>query len=169
MSLQLIGLGQAMRGDDGVGPLVVSLVRSKAKLSCRHCETPLALMSAPWSSDDEVVIVDAACEPKLSLGSILIFRGDGNLNLPRRSQTSSHGLDLVTAIELLRMLGRMPRALAIVAVAGCNFAPLAAMTDAVKQAAEDLAQRFADGWSPWEAMPVAVKPPYTLEWEPRHA
>lgn len=152
MHVLLIGLGQALRGDDGVGPLVTRLVRDKAGIDVVDYESTSSLLTAAWSQDDHVIIVDAAYQPELVTGSLLQFFADANLRLPSSPYTSSHGLNLAAALELVRILGRMPRELAILVIVGENFAPLAPMTPVVRAAAEGLAQRFVEGWTPWQPL-----------------
>ena len=133
----VIGIGNADRGDDGLGPHVAAelagrLPREVSLLTRRG--DMLALMD-DWAGFDAVVCVDAA-EPAGQPGRVC--RVDlMHESLPRDvSLTSSHAFGLVEAVALARTLGRAPKEMIVVAVEAASFEPGATMTEAVFAAAK---------------------------------
>jgi hydrogenase maturation protease len=120
----LIALGNLYRSDDAVGPkLLEDLGR---KLTGRveivhHNGDPSDLIDL-WNQRD-VLIVDAApLDDDAAL--IVIFdplSGKQGLADGRGHVTSSHALSLAEALELGRLLDKLPQSMRVVAVAGEDF------------------------------------------------
>ncbi len=101
--IQVIGLGNPDRGDDGVGPLVADLVRRQLPPSIRVTQLSgdlLSLMDS-WRDADAAILVDAI----YSGGTAgTVHRFDlRECNLPTKFFSSStHTMNLAQVIELAR-------------------------------------------------------------------
>ena len=128
----VIGIGNEFRHDDGIGPAVLELLRTRVPGSVRLVASdgePARLLEE-WAGAELAIVVDA----------LPPFAGDGTDPVPpaagqvRRvvvdevaaassATASSHGLGLPEAVGLGLVLGRMPGRLIIHAVraADCGY------------------------------------------------
>jgi hydrogenase maturation protease len=140
----VIGVGNPLRRDDGVGPAVVELLRRKT-LPGVALATSLGGaddLIDRWNGYDLVILVDAVRARPAHPGRV------HRLAVPRTSgerarAASSHGMDLSQAIELARELGRLPQRLVLYAVEAADVGHGAGLTDAVRAATERLAEEIA--------------------------
>ena len=144
VSVQVVGLGNPDRGDDGVGLLVAELVGNclPSRIPVQKLTGDLLSLLDIWRSVDAVILVDATC----SQGKPgTIRRIDAGKNpLPSRSfPTSSHAFDLDQVIELARSLGVMPEPLLVYGIEGSEFDLGVGMTHAVEAAAHLAAEQVA--------------------------
>lgn len=132
----VIGLGNDRRGDDAAGLEVARRVGG-----IEH-DGDLADLALDWSRDDDVVVVDAMVSGA-PIGAVRRFDALAE-PLPRtRSAWSSHAFDLPAALELARVLHRLPRRLAVVGIEGANFELGAAMSEEVAAAVDAVAASLA--------------------------
>ena len=113
----LVGVGNRDRGDDGVGPLVVDAINESlsSTVDTLVAEGDLSDLAMRWSGRDRVVVVDAMVSGRAP-GSVSVLDGLVDSVPTEESLLSSHGVGLAEAIELSRLLGRLPRSLTIIAV-----------------------------------------------------
>lgn len=113
MSRVVIGIGNALRRDDGVGPAVAALVARHRLPGVRVLQCPAeptALLEA-WEGAALAVLVDAAAGEvpgrvrRCAVGEL----GDARA-------VSSHDLTLTQTYELARVLDRAPLAVVVIAV-----------------------------------------------------
>jgi hydrogenase maturation protease len=134
----VIGVGNLQRGDDAVGRLVARrlLGTTGARVVEREGE-PAAIVEVLGEAD-RVFLVDAA-EFGARPGTVLRLDA-GAAALPDLGVASStHGLGLVTAIELARALGQLPAQCVVYAVQGGDYrhgAPSQAVAAAVEAVAQ---------------------------------
>ena len=140
----VIGVGNSWRGDDGAG---IELARRLAdaapeglRVSAR--EGDLAALIEEWGDALDVVVVDAACSGAPP-GSIRCF--DAALGpLPATTlRSSTHTFGVAQAIELARVLGRLPARLRIYAIEGASFELGAGLSPEVESAVGKLAADLA--------------------------
>jgi hydrogenase maturation protease len=138
----IIALGSHGRGDDGVGLFVARLLSDKLA-GCsiiRGQDDPMAILNA-WQDAALAIIVDAAVSQSAP-GTIHRLELDA-APLPRElARCSSHGVGLAEAVEIGRILGRMPERLIIYAVEADNFNHGVSMTKAVSAAAVEVSRRI---------------------------
>lgn len=143
--LVVIGVGNALRGDDAAGQAVIDELERTgcpARL-VRSDGNPTALMAA-WRGARWAVMVDAigAGPP---LGAILEWEA-GDAPLPAVLSPSTHLVGPAEAIELGRALGSLPGRLTVVGIAGADYSLGATMSPKVRAAvatvATDLASRI---------------------------
>jgi hydrogenase maturation protease len=138
----VIGVGNNMRGDDGVGRLVARLVRERGVLAdvIESAGEGTALMES-WSGRDVVLIVDA-----LRSGAVpgTVRRIDaGSESIPAFVSTrSSHAFGVREGIELSRSLGTLPSRLTLFLIEGQSFETGAEMSAPVRRSAGDVVERI---------------------------
>jgi hydrogenase maturation protease len=112
----VIGVGNEFRHDDGIGPALVAAVQRRTLPGVRVVSTdgePTGLLDA-WADVTLAVVIDAVvCEPATP-GRIHRTAVD---ELPPPAGTAgTHGFGISDAVELGRVLDRMPRRLIVYAV-----------------------------------------------------
>ncbi|GGZ20043.1 hydrogenase maturation protease [Streptomyces poonensis] len=124
--IAVVGVGNEFRRDDGVGWAVVARLRQRAESRPLPPGTVLATCDGDpgrliglWEGAGLAVVVDAAHAHPGSPGRVHRIELDAE-RLDRPPTTSSHGLGLGEAVELARVLGRLPGHLVIYAVEGAD-------------------------------------------------
>ncbi len=142
----VLGLGNPLLGDDGIGWKVVEAMRQRLDLTdsltaievdC-HSGGGLSLMER-LVGYEQVVLVDALCTPTYAAGTVVSL---SLADLPSQHTVSAHDVNLLTALQLAKTLGLpIPRQVAIIAIAAenvldfteaCSTAVLAAVPRAVE-------------------------------------
>lgn len=115
MSRRVIGIGAEDRGDDAAGIEVARGLRNVDTVTCLGGSLDVIDLWEGWS---DVVIVDAmksGAEP----GTVRRFDGLGD-RLPTSSFVTTHALATSEAIELARVLDRLPPKLTVLGIeVGC--------------------------------------------------
>jgi len=130
----VIGIGDPLRGDDGVGVAVIDRLRRYPLPDVRletHWGEGAGLM-ALWRGRQRVVLVDAmvsGTEP----GTLRRFSPDA-LPSPGLFPYSTHRFGLAEALQLSAVLGELPADLLVVGIEGGCFDPGRALTPAVAEA-----------------------------------
>ena len=137
-------VGNAYRGDDGVGPAVIGRVTAAlpAVVDVGPVADPLDLLGR-WDGAGCAVLVDAmrsGADP----GTVTVVDLDDVPDDPRVRPTSSHGLGLSRALRIGRAVGRAPGRVLVVAVEGCDFADGDRLSPAVARAVPDAARRVLE-------------------------
>jgi len=154
----VIGVGNALRHDDGVG---LEAVRRMRSLLCaaggagerragpadggvaietrEHEGDPLGLLES-WDGARAVVLLDAihgASPP----GSVHRFDASSTpLPADLAGSSSTHAVGVAEAIELARALGRLPRTLVVYGVVGARFDAGGGLSEEVRAALGQLAE-----------------------------
>ncbi|MFF7891939.1 hydrogenase maturation protease [Streptomyces sp. NPDC007907] len=146
----VIGVGNEFRRDDGVGPVVAALLRERAEdralvpnTVVSVCDGDPARLIGLWEGARLAVVVDAAHAHPGAAGRIHRIELDAE-RLGQASTTSSHGLGLGEAVDLARVLGRLPERLVVYAVEGSDASLGTGLTPAVAEAVEPLADSVED-------------------------
>ncbi len=138
----VIGVGNRDRGDDAIGPLVVDAVRHRwgDDVDTLVAEGDLADLATRWHRNQDVLIVDAAKGGRAPGETVEI---DALVeHLPVDSTLfSSHGAGVGEAIELGRLLGRLPRRLTVIAVEIERTGPFEDLSPAVAAALPVIVER----------------------------
>lgn len=131
----IIGVGNDMCGDDGVGCEIARRLANLGPAGLDVCEAKddaLALMEA-WQGREAVIIVDAT-QANGTPGKILrLDPTKGPLNAIMNDVTS-HGLGLGHSLELARSLARLPAYCTVFVVEGVNFGMGEALSPEVEKA-----------------------------------
>lgn len=138
-SALVIGAGNPLRHDDGVGPVVVQLLTDVAPPGVEVVEDSgeATDLINRWTGRDHVVLVDAVSSgaPAGTVHRLALGGPEGRWELPDAGGgISTHGLGLADAIELGQLLGRLPTALTIFGVEVADVSLGRGLTDAVAAA-----------------------------------
>lgn len=142
----IIGAGNEFRGDDGVGLFVVRKLKDTGLRGVEIMETggEAATLMAAWAGANRVVVVDAIFSDSPP-GTVFRFDiGQGGIPRAIFSKESTHSFGVVQAIELARVLGKLPARLIVYGIAGQNFEPGEGLSVDVRQAAESIISRILD-------------------------
>ena len=136
--IAVIGMGNPLRRDDGVGWRVARRVGALAPPGVEvrtHGGGGLGLMDA-WEGVAAAVVVDALSSGAPA-GTIARFDA-GTRPLPRhlRANRSTHDLGLGDAIEVARALNRLPGRLVVIGIEGSDFSRGRGLSRAVEGAVE---------------------------------
>jgi hydrogenase maturation protease len=141
----VIGVGNAYRGDDGVGLAVVERLRGRVPegVGVAACEEePTRLMDA-WDGAEAVVIVDAVAsggEP----GELHRFDASAAAVPARVFRSSTHAFGVGEAIELARALGTLPPEVLVYGIEGADFDAREGLSPRVEAAADRLANTILE-------------------------
>lgn len=132
----LIGVGNRLRGDDGVGLVVAERVRSIESIQSPGASFELMDL---WQDADEVILVDAA---RSGARPGTIHRLDAALEpLPGTLlATSTHSIGLSDTVELARRLGRLPGRVVVFGVEAGNLAQREGLSPDVARAVDELVE-----------------------------
>lgn len=121
MKTLVIGIGHPFRGDDAVGPRVAEALSGKvaAEVISHHGEG--ADLMERWQGFDRVVLVDAMVSGALP-GTIQVWDAVAAPLPARLFPKGSHLFGVAEAVEMARLLGRLPPAMTMVGVEGGGFA-----------------------------------------------
>ena len=134
----VIALGSRFRGDDGVGLSVAERLSGRlAGYTIVEGRNDAMAIVCAWENAALAVVVDAAVSGAAP-GTIHRLEVDAG-PLPRDiARCSSHGLGLAEAVELGKVLGRLPGRLVVYAVEAKTFEPGAALSAEVTAASEEV-------------------------------
>ena len=114
----VIGVGHRDRADDGIGPAVVDALGHRTEeVTTLVREGDLAVLPLLWSTDDDVVVVDALA----GTGAVGELVELDPTDLAGGVGLSTHGMNVADAIELARRLDCMPARLRVFGVTGRDF------------------------------------------------
>ena len=142
----VIGVGNAYRSDDAVGLYVADQVRSHALKGVAVVEgigDGFALIDA-WSDSDRAFVIDCA-----SSGAPpgTTFRFDAlRETIPSGlfSGLSTHSIAVNDAIEMARVLNRLPKGLVVYGIEGENLSTGVELTSAVQDSAHKVAKSIVE-------------------------
>jgi hydrogenase maturation protease len=143
VNVLVIGVGNVYGGDDAAGVIAAQRVRD-AGIDARVCELEPSRLVEAWTGMDSVYVVDA-----VSSGAPpgTIHRYDaaaGRLPAPIFGSSSTHALGVADAVELARVLGRLPARTVVYGIEGSSFDAGAEVTQAVSEAAVQVADAILE-------------------------
>ncbi len=138
--VRVIGVGNAFRRDDGVGLRVIEEIRRRdpSVTALERDGEPTRLLDA-WEGADAVVVVDAL-HSGAAPGTVRTFPVEDDSAFPRATSPSSHGAGVAEAIELGRVLGRLP-CVVLCGIEGADFGEGPALSPAVLPAVDEAVSR----------------------------
>ncbi len=146
MTVVVAGLGNPLRRDDGVGPLVVASAVEGAGTArdVGPVEDPLDLLGR-WDGADLAVVVDATRSDRRpgEVFQIELMGCDVRSGAPQPA-TSTHGIGLIGAWRMARAVGAAPARVVVVGVEGEDFRWGAGLSPAVAAAVPDAIRRVVD-------------------------
>lgn len=139
----VIGLGNPDRGDDGAGILVARRLAEQGIPATQHRGGTLDLIEI-WQKADYAVVVDAVLSGATP-GTVHVW--DGHIAKLRNDVfcSSTHALGLADAIDLARVLDRLPKKLMIYGIEAAHFVagtpPSSQVLAGVERAVEHIASQ----------------------------
>jgi hydrogenase maturation protease len=133
----VVGVGNAFRGDDAAGLEVARRVGGH-----EFEGEPVALIDW-WSGCDRLVVVDAM-QSGAPAGTVRRVAAHDEPLPPELARPSTHLLGVADALELARVLGRLPEQVDVWAIEGESFDAGASLSPAVAAAVEDVAAAIRD-------------------------
>jgi hydrogenase maturation protease len=128
----VIGVGNALRGDDGAGLAVADQVRAETGgfVEVRVCEEEPSRLIEAFEGADVALIVDAV-STGAPVGSVHRFDASETAVPARELRSSTHALGIGETLELARALGRLPHRTVVFGVEGLDFKAREGLTPAV--------------------------------------
>ena len=103
----VVGIGNADRGDDAAGVLVVRRLQGFRTVELSDCVDLFDL----WTDEEDVLVIDAMVTGA-PVGTVRRFEV-GAFTLPVGAFPSTHSFGLAETVELARALGKLPAKLTI--------------------------------------------------------
>jgi hydrogenase maturation protease len=118
----VIGVGNALRGDDGAGLAAAEEVRAGAAdaVEVRVCEEEPSRLIDALGDADVAFIVDAVSTGAAG-GTVHRFDASTETLPARELRSSTHALGISETLELARALGRLPRETVVFGIEGRDF------------------------------------------------
>jgi len=135
----IIGCGNRQRCDDGAGILVAESLRKLGVEAETHPGEAADLIET-WTDSDDVIVVDAVVTGA-PVGTVQEWDGR-ELLVSGGTSDSTHGLGLAEAIELARVLNRLPMRLRVYGIEGQRFEHGAEISPEVQRAVEEVVARI---------------------------
>jgi hydrogenase maturation protease len=129
-----------MRGDDAAG-LVVARQLKEQGLDAREHESDTLDLLECWRAEDAVVLIDATCSGAAA-GTVVTLDG-WRPGMAAVWRCSTHTVGVAEALELARVLGRLPARLVIYGIEGRRFEAGGPMSAEVERACEEVAGLIA--------------------------
>jgi len=130
-----IGIGHPFRRDDGIGPAVAEALSLPGVEILIHHGEGTDLM-ARWQDRDQVVAIDATVSGAPA-GTLRVWDAVAAPLPAGLFPKGSHQFGLAEAIELSRLLGRLPAALTVIGIEGGDFSAGQGLTPTVAAALPD--------------------------------
>jgi hydrogenase maturation protease len=140
----VIGVGNAMRGDDAAGLRAARRLRGRWGDAVTVIESDgegTALIEA-WDGAEAAIVIDAG---RSGTAPGTVTRVDASdAPLPARTlRDSTHHVSLAEAIELARALGRLPPRVVVYAIEGAAFAAGEGVSQAVERGIDEAVERVS--------------------------
>ena len=136
----VVGIGNALRGDDGAGLAVARRLRERSAPGIRVSELEsdaIGLLDV-WEDARRVVLVDCV---RTGAAAGTIHRFDVREGLPRglRASFTTHAFDVMETIDLARTVGRLPDRLVVYGIEGQSFGTGTPLSPSVAAAVDAVA------------------------------
>jgi len=115
----IIGCGNRQRSDDIAGILVVEKLQ-KLGIETSICSGQALDLIQAWTGADDVIVVDVVVTGA-PVGTVRTWDAGHALSSGESAPASTHGLGIAEAIELARVLGRLPARLQVYGIEGHRF------------------------------------------------
>ncbi len=140
----IIGIGHPFRRDDGAGPTAAALLAALGFDTLSHHGEGTDLMER-WQGHDDVVLIDATASGAAP-GTVRLWQADQAPLPSGLFPKSSHTFGVAEAVEMARLLGRLPERMRVIGIEGADFSSGQDLSPAV---AEGVAQavRLCQEWT----------------------
>lgn len=146
--MQVIGVGNDLRGDDAAGLVVARAVRQRVRdgVEVHESHGDGTTLIGLWSGAGRVVVVDAM-RCGATPGTVVRFDAleDGRWCLPASAMPpSSHAFGVLRAVALGRTLGLLPSSLVVYGIEGKRFGIGQALSPAVARVVPSVVEQIID-------------------------
>jgi len=138
----IVGVGNALRGDDGVGPFVAEALAAKGLDARIHAGDGTGLIDL-FPAHDRIVLVDAM-RSGAGAGTLVTLDAIADRLPADLFHYSTHRFGLAEAVETARALGTLPESLLVYGIEGADFSAGDRLSPAVRESADKLIARIAD-------------------------
>ena len=136
--LLVIGIGNRFRRDDGAGPVIADRLSEHGIETVELGGDGTELMQA-WENGDHVILIDAALSGAAP-GTIHHFDPISTEVPTGLFHYSSHQFSVAEAIEMARVLGRLPPRMVVYGIEGKDFSYGEEFSPEVAQALDSVTQ-----------------------------
>jgi hydrogenase maturation protease len=148
----MLGLGNVLLGDDGVGIRLVERLRTEPAIGAVNCVDGGTLsfsLLGLVETADAMLVADAA-DLGEAPGTVRVFEDDAmDRFLTSSRRRSVHEVGLCDLLDMARLLDRVPRRRALLCVQPCTIAWGEALSPAVAGAFDAAAARAGDVLRTW--------------------
>lgn len=137
---RIVGCGNPERGDDAAGVLAARRLRELGANAVEHSGEGLALMES-WLGCDSVILIDAVITGAPP-GAITVWNGNLSPITGHTRGCTTHAFGVAEAVEMARILDRLPRRLLVYGIEGRKFELGSAPSPEVAKAVERLVQQL---------------------------
>jgi hydrogenase maturation protease len=138
----IIGVGNAYRRDDAVGLIVAQRLGKElpADVTIREASGDGAALIELWNEADAVILIDAV-RSGATPGTVCRFEACKQSIPAVCFRSSTHAFSVAEAIELARVLQRLPAWLVVYGIEGKNFTVGVSLSPEVDRAVGELVER----------------------------
>ena len=115
----VLGIGNVLMGDDGVGPYTVKMLEARYKfpkqVELQDVGTPGLGTTSVFSEYDAVILIDGV-NAKKNPGEVKVYRKDELVLVPVKQRISPHDPALVEALLFAELSGKCPKEVLLVGV-----------------------------------------------------
>jgi hydrogenase maturation protease len=143
-SIVIIGIGNEFRGDDGAGLVAAGILKAEglAGVEIKQESGEGAILLESWQGYETAIIIDAA-RGGATPGTIHRFEiKDEPLPRSMFNSCSSHAFSVVEAVEMGKLLNRLPVNLIIYGIEGKSFGMGLGLSDEIQKAVENLTKQI---------------------------
>jgi hydrogenase maturation protease len=154
----VLGIGNILMGDDGIGPLVVKILEASYEFPpnvvLHDLGTPGLGITSFFADYDAVILIDAV-SAKAQPGSIRLYRKEQILRTPVPQRISPHDPALVEALLFAEFSGKCPAEVLLVGVVPKSTELGCVLTEEVRAGVAPAICAVLDGLHRLHAEPVA--------------
>jgi hydrogenase maturation protease len=144
-SVVIVGVGNTYRRDDGAGPTAATRLRALLPGHIRVLvqEGDLASALDDWQGANAVILIDATSSGQTP-GTIQRFDAHDSPLPSTFSTSSTHSFGVRDAIELARVLGRLPARIVVFGIEGRDFTEGVGISREVDAAVDEVVRRVIE-------------------------
>jgi hydrogenase maturation protease len=142
----VIGIGNDLRGDDGIGPHAIRRLRGRVDGRVRLIQNrgdALDLVAA-WEGVEALFVIDASLSGEVPPGTVTRIEEGDSVVSKNIARCSTHGFGLAEALELGAALGRSPRRIVVYAAEAESMAHGTELSAVASRACDDIAARVLE-------------------------
>ncbi len=138
----IVGVGNALRGDDGVGPFVAEALAAEGLAAHVHAGDGTGIMDL-FEAHDAIILIDATRSGSAP-GTLIVLDAIADKLPADLFHYSTHRFGLAEAVETARALSTLPKSLKVYGIEGADFSAGDRLSPAVRETAEKLIARIAE-------------------------